>query len=836
MSIAFEKSKKSIKNTNKVEKIDKLTDEALLKKYLKSEEEIIKFRKIDDYQEKIKQLREYNEKINTNLDKLEKKANLNVIETKYTVEELIKELEKTKNSKNIISKIPKNINEAKELVEEKIATTKEDLKKSFREKIEKKWLIMWTIGTWLFDWVEEMKNEKDKGFFDKIWIKIGTAILGIFLWKGLMDGYKKDIENMKNKTKVVWNKVEKWVSKIKNENKKNEENTNSSPALPLSLMEESKKENKRVENKETIEEKENTYFKFWKFFVKKMWYESFNWKNNFETITADLKDKKYFELKNYTFEKYKEEFQNDGINRQQFDKVKKNLEWSDMFIFFSSIITQKSIKELSKIEKFNSILVDLDIDKENFNWEKLTIKNIFILFSLIISTEIISWIESIPWLWKEVFEKFLEIKEKFPWYEKIKKDLEEAEKKYEKDVMPKKLIKKIFSINQIKDIISYSWDIKYFEKYQKFDENEKKYLQKVIDFRDEFDNKVLNNNEFTFENETRERLKKQIRFQDIFSLYLSTKWKIDINDAIFTWKVLGLFFILEKRNNKEAVYFQKLIKHIDSIDNKKEKNKYLFSKLLIEKIIIKWFYDPLFKTGKKIWNWVIELVKNNKIETGIWLILLSVLWKTFWKAIMKMRTLMYLFWASTLVYWYYWLKQNWVSNIDLKTIRWYMEKVWTSSKALDSVDSWEYKSLNDYNKIVEWSFKKLDKKEINSNLWKFEIVWNKLFFTDKNNEKFELKFVGDIEDLWETMWFEWLEKIWEKITNWTFEIEKIEFVQKNWKYFININDDYFLDLNTIQQDWHKYKIDIWEISQENLADDLSSAKDLILDWFHFDKI
>lgn len=785
--------------------------------------------------------------------------NLEKYFTKTEQEIVEKKIESDINLKEKYDKIKNNPEYRLSELEEKTLKTEENFKKRFEafkkavleaeknqspvEKVKQKAdkLVDETVEnakSWMLNWIEEKVPwaKKVLEFFDKIWkvwdkawdiyekkwfIAAAGVIFWLFTWKVTFDSlFKKETKETKDGEEIVESDDEKTPKKA------NKETEKKAPVL---------------DQKEQLKRSENNYFKFWKLFVKKFWYEEFSSKNNFWIITDRLKKKKYSDLKYYTFNDYKKENKLDNLKwnklkeeKENFGKVKNNLLWNDMLIFFSSVIKKEKVEELYKVKKFKNILVDLWIDKENLNWENLSLEKIFILFSLIISTEVILWLKSIPWIWKNIFDKFLEMKENFPWYNEIKNDLKELEKEYQKEVMPEELIKKLFKLGNIWE--SYSYNCKIENKtdniFYNFSDEEKKYIQKVLDFKEKFNKNILNNEKYTFNDKMKIWLEKQINFKDILSLYLSTKWKIKENDSIFNVKVRWLLIIISRRNNEEGKYWIQFNNYIKKLSSKEEKNPELLSKLIIEKIIEKGVIDNIKDNAEKAWNWLLEIAKNHPVETGVWAVLLSLLWKTYWKTIMKLRTLMYIWWASALAYWYYQLKINWVENKDLKTVREWLETIWVNGNVLDNIDNWEEYTNGDYNKIIENDYNVIDKQKLETNLWTFNIKNNELFFTDKKNNKYKLNFENDIHSLSNLLWYDF----WKDISKWVFSIKNINFVKKWEKYFINVNNDYFLDLNTIQQDWDKYKISIWENSQENVINDISSAKDFILDWFYFEKI
>jgi len=755
-------------------------------------------------------------------------------EKELTYDEIV-EILKEKNRKEMSKPLSESIEQTSERAKKKAKEEKDKYVKSVEKdvnlKIEEKlwwWMIAWfavTVMWWFWLWAKDLisnyeNNSEKPWIFDGIKKTISEKILN-WLW---IEGVDEKLEKLNKDIENTWNKMGEWIDYVKNkvwskvELVKNEED------------ESTLRVQKKVEKKENIETKKSRYYKFWRLFVKKLWYEKFTPKDNFGIITDNLKNKKYYELKDYTFKEYKKEF-NSNITEKEFHKVKENILWNDMIIFFSTTIEKNKIEKLSKIEKFNDIFLDMWIDKNNIDFKKLSLENIFILFSLIIYNEFIIWTKSIPLIWKNIFDNFLEIKEDFPWYKEIERDFEQLEKQYEKDIMPKKLTKKLFKIDNWSENWSYNWNIKN-NIFKDINDENKKYLEKLFKFKDNFDEKIINNKKYTFTNETKEKLKKQITFRDILSLYLSTKWEINESDWVFNFKIRWLFTILSRRNDEELKYWVQLNKYIKKLNNDDEKKKELFSQLIIEKIIEKVFYSPIIENSKKIWNGVIEIAKNNKVATWMWILLLWLVWKTVWKSIMKLKTLLYIWWFSALVYWYFQLKNNWLESEKLKEIEKWLITVWVNKEIFNKINSWEYKNQSDYNKFIENKFEKINDKELKTNLWNFSIEWNEIFFTGKKNFKFKLHFGNDIHSLSNTLWFDF----WKEISKWVFKIDSVNFVKKWNNFYININNDYFLDLNTLQKNWDKYIISIWETIQENILDDINSAKDLILDWFYFEKI
>jgi len=711
-----------------------------------------------------------------------------------------------------------------------IEKKKNQLKEDFKNKI-KKIPLIWDLLLNAFSWIQESTKVDEKDWFMD---KAKKNIFGVLWWLILSmfwyNKLKKELSVIwENKdvdlvewTQKVWAQIKDGVTKVWDKIKtKIEDKMNDNPEV-------------------SVEVRKEKYFTFWTTFVKKLWSENFVPSDNFEFVIEDLKNYKYSELEGLVFDKYSKS-KTSKITKDNFEKAKKTILSNDMDIFFDSIFTEKNMLILSKNAKAKEILLSMWIDKDKPNWKQLNIRNLFSLLSLTVYWVFISWVMSIPWIWKTIFEKILDIKSNMPWFDELKNEMKEFTHEYQKEVLPIDILEKITSKKWLNASNSINWKISDFNDITI--EN-KKYVEWLLKFKSIILNKVLQKDKYNLWmiNE----IKHNLTFWDILNLYLTYKWKINENwniDGNMKKTILRTWItLLLKRNNDHYKYWWKLVSYFN--ENKADKEiakEWILYSLIVKKIIDKLFFDKIVNFIESWWKLVLETSKNNPIKAWLVWALWLLLFKTTSKTVSKLRSLYILAWAASLATAYFLLskKVSWNSEYKeaLQKLSEWLAQVWVNKDVLNKIDSWEDFEMSDYSKTIEQGYEKNPENEILTDLWNIKIEWNNVFLIDNNKQKFKLEFENDVHKMWDLLWT----VIWENIDFWSniskiFKINKAEFVKKDNKQFININDDYFINIHSLVKNWEKYQINIWETAQESILNDVSWMRDFILDGFYFKKV
>ncbi len=489
-------------------------------------------------------------------------------------------------------------------VEQTIDTKKAKITEAFREK------IWWK--SFIFDFVEDAK--KEKWFFSIIIVTIWTWLL----WDEYKI-YKSDISEIWDKLSQVTGKASDVVGDLSNKTIIKVDDLEDKPQI-----------------EKTPEEKRNIYYNAWVEFVKRVSKDNSNNLRNFWTITDSLRDKKYSEIKWVEYETLKEKIPN--VDKTDFDKTKENLLWNDMKVIYSNVLTDKNIDLLLSKDKTKRILSFMWIENSSwFNWKNLSIENLFSLFAITISYTLLAWVGTIPWIWKNLLSKILEIKSDIPWITELQDELNDSYIDFENNIISAQMVNEIMSKWRINDPASLNWNTQTFESI-----SDQWKIREILNFRDYIVLTIIENDKYNLW--YKDKILKATSFRNILELYILFRWK-QINDdtiktsIIYTW-------IINNLNDwwDDLSYLNKLTEEVtkdkSDILNKNEQE---VIKIIIKKFIDKTFLDKLLAEAERVSKVAVSKVEANPeyLAYAAWVIailrftpagrIVSVLYSILWK-------------------------------------------------------------------------------------------------------------------------------------------------------------------------------------------------------------
>lgn len=596
------------------------------------------------------------------------------------------------------------IEKAKEKAQKELEKNKDKLEKELREKVDKK--LPLGIGWSIFDWgMDLIKSWEDKeaSFFDKIFSKIWLFILGLL-------GVKKGYEKLKDM------KAEDF---IKNEWKTTDTSSKPNETL-LEWIDEWKEEN-------------NFYYFSW---MNILMHFSWNKADNSKDSLEKMRDKKYSEISNINKSILWEKPSSLAIDN--FNNTKESLISEDSRALIKSSLSKEKVAFiLEKNENFInwkikweriSELKDM-ISKNKFDHEKLTLNEISILLFAWTNT---LWILGLSQT-KNIFE----------WVKGYLTD----DNGMNFDNMKDELITKrkwLISDRLFKWFTELWWDFWFWwktyldnetlrKKFEKYPQEDKNQLEKIINFKDWLLNWFLNENKnLLVELDYNEDFKNSLDYRWVILLYLALAWNESL-DKSSSFDLSAIYKIISTIINwwdhwKWSAYLSSVVEYIASEDKNniftKEEKKWL--EIVWSKLTLDWLRISVNQLKDKLW--FTQILFNDNIAWSVWTTVAGYgIFKYAWRIIPQARllwlTISWL-WLTSLFTDMYWMKSSLLDDIRSLDIAW--------KKDLD---------LGDYKKQIDKINNNIKTEEIEVD-WKNEKVsyysWKKWLEVIYKNEIYRL--------------------------------------------------------------------------------------------------
>lgn len=350
-------------------------------------------------------------------------------------------------------------------------------------------------------------------------------------------------------------------------------------------------------------EKDEMHYEFWKKSMKHFLNERFASSDNFWEVSDSLRKYSIKELWTLKFEDISVD-QRQNFNKEQFEKFKNNVLWEDMKILYSNLLTKENLDSLLANPHIKDILDKSDIAHgESFDIARLTVWQLYILFSLVSIHIVGSWVSVMPWIAKGIIDKIFSVWEDMAGMEWIKEEMIVAQSNFEQNVISQKTWKELMmQVNNISENSSF-----YVNEGDLKNITDQSQLRKILEFRDFIQSDVIDNPKYNLEQQ--EVIQSAISFQDLLNLYVFLKWEEELDTFESSYIYVYIGNMLE---NKSGAYLKDLTELTlsetqETITNQEQE----LIKVLAKKALDKTWLDWIIGNAEKLSGAWIEHLKDS---------------------------------------------------------------------------------------------------------------------------------------------------------------------------------------------------------------------------------